>query len=127
MAPGFKLPAGALIGALLSVIFAKLLLRADWVLPKSYDFSLQVAIGVMVAATFHHSMLPTFRKIVLPVFASTFFLIATGVALSLVFTRLGFAGIDADFLGTSPGAMSVLVVMAVDSKANTAAVLVFIL
>ena len=70
-----KLPAGALMGALLCVVLAKFLLRADWELPKSFDFFLQVAIGVMVAATFHHSMLPTLGRIVLPVFASSFFLI----------------------------------------------------
>jgi uncharacterized protein len=120
-----KIPAGALIGALLCVVLAKFFLRADWELPKTYDFFLQVAIGVMVAATFHHSMLPMLGKIILPVFASTFFLIATGVVLSMVFTRLGLGEIGTNFLGTSPGAMSVLVVLAVDNNANTAAVTCF--
>jgi hypothetical protein len=120
-----KIPAGALIGALLAVIAVKLILKSEWALPKNVVFLLQVAVGVMVGATFHPSLLPTFYKIIIPVIASCFILVASGLLTAFVFTKLGIMDIGTGYLGTSPGAMTVLLVLALENNVNATVVTCF--
>ncbi len=120
-----KVPAGALIFAMLAVILFKMTSRVSWEIPKSFDFIAQVILGVMVGASFQPSMLPVLKKIFLPVAASTLTLVGVGLLLSIIFSRLGLLDPVTAYLGTSPGAMSVLVVMALDSQAATPLVVCF--
>ncbi|MCP4749945.1 MAG: hypothetical protein GY866_03560 [Proteobacteria bacterium] len=120
-----KIPAGALVGAMLMVIVAKLILKSNWETPKSYGFILQVLLGVMVGASFHPSLMATFYKIAIPVVVSSVVLVGTGILMSIVFTKLGFLDIGTGYIGTSPGAMSVLLVLAVDSNVNAAVITCF--
>ncbi len=64
-------------------------------------------------------------KVIIPVITSTLFLVGTGLILSIVITRLGILDIGTAYLGTSPGAMSALIVLAVDSNANATVVSCF--
>ena len=120
-----KIPAGALVGALLAVMCFKLVSRVDWTVPKGFTFVLQVFLGVMVGASFQPEMLKLMGRVLFPVITSTLFLVGTGLVLSIVFTRLGLLDIGTAYLGTSPGAMSALIVLALDSNANATLVTCF--
>ncbi len=121
----FKIPAGALIGAMIAVICFKLLARVDWSAPKSITFILQVFLGIMVGATFQPEMLKVMGKVFFPVITSTLLLVGTGLLLSFVFERMGLLDMGTAYLSTSPGAMSALIVLALDSGKDAAVITCF--
>jgi len=120
-----KIPAGAIIGSMLAVIAFKLYLSSNWELPKYYGFIIQVMIGILVGAAFHPSLLQTFHKLIIPVIVSSVVLVATGLIISFIFHKLGLMDMGTGYLGTSPGAMSVLIVLADSTKDNPAIVTCF--
>jgi membrane AbrB-like protein len=120
-----KIPAGALIGAMLTIIFFKLFMKVHWEIPRSFTFALQVFLGIMVGASFQPELVQTMKKIALPVIISCVVLVGTGVILAVVFTRLGMLDIGTAYLGTSPGAMSALIVLALESEAQPMLVVCF--
>jgi len=120
-----KIPAGTLIGAMVAVIAFKLIVKSDWEMPKHFSFLIQVLLGLMVGASFNVSLLPVFQKILLPVVLSSIILVGTGFLTSIIFAKFGLLDIKTGYLGTSPGAMSVLIVLAMDSHMNVAIVTCF--
>jgi hypothetical protein len=120
-----KIPAGALIGAMLTIICFKLIVKVHWEIPKNFTFVLQVFLGIMVGASFQPELVQTMKKIALPVIISCVVLVGTGVILAVVFTRLGMLDIGTAYLGTSPGAMSALIVLALESEAQPMLVVCF--
>ncbi len=120
-----KIPAGSLIFAMLTIIAFKLITKTNWVMPKGFNFALQVAVGIMVGASFQPTMLPVLKKLFFPVLASTVTLVGVGILLSIIFTRMGILNAPAAYLGTSPGAMSALIVLAFESGASATLVVCF--
>ncbi len=120
-----KIPAGALIGSLLAVICFKLISRVDWNVPRTFTFVLQVFIGIMVGASFQPGMLQVMGRVFFPVITSTLLLVGTGLLLSMVFTRMGLLDMGTAYLATSPGAMSALLVVSLDSGKNAAVITCF--
>jgi membrane AbrB-like protein len=120
-----KIPAGALIGAMVTIIAFKMIARVHWEIPKSFTFALQVFLGIMVGATFQPELLQAMKKIAFPVIISCVILVGGGVLMAVIFTRLGLLDIGTAYLGTSPGAMSALVVLALESKAHPMLVVCF--
>lgn len=120
-----KIPAGALIGSLLAVICFKLISRVDWNVPKTFTFMLQVFLGIMVGASFQSGMLKVMGRVFFPVITSTLLLVGTGLLLSMVFTRMGLLDMGTAYLATSPGAMSALLVVALDSGKDAAVITCF--
>jgi uncharacterized protein len=120
-----KVPSGAMIGAMIAVIALKLLLKSEWEIPKGYGFTLQVLVGVMVGASFHPSLLQTFYKIAIPVVISCIVLVGVGLIMALVFAKLGMMDIGTSYLGTNPGAMTVLLVLADESNVNASVITAF--
>jgi len=120
-----KITGGALIGAMLTIIFVKMLLKVHWEVPKSFTFILQVFLGVMIGATFQPDMVKTLIKIIIPVITSTVILVGAGIILSIIFTKLNLLDPSTAYLGTSPGAMSALIVLAIDNPAKEALVVCF--
>lgn len=120
-----KLPAGTLIGAMLFVILAKLLLRSEWVPPRSFGFGVQVMLGILVGTTFQPSLLQTFYKLILPIVITSVVLVGTGIVLAIIFHKTGLLDIKTGYIGTSPGAMSVLVVLAIESQISAAVITCF--
>ena len=120
-----KIPAGALIGAMLTIIFFKLFMKVHWDIPRSFTFVLQVFLGIMVGASFQPEFVQVLKKIAIPVVISCVVLVGTGVILAVVFTRLGLLDIGTAYLGTSPGAMSALIVLALESEAQPMLVVCF--
>lgn len=120
-----KIPAGALIGSLLAVICFKLISRVDWNVPRTFTFVLQVFLGIMVGASFQPGMLKVMGRVFFPVITSTLLLVGTGLLLSMVFTRMGLLDMGTAYLATSPGAMSALLVVALDSGKDAAVITCF--
>ena len=120
-----KIPAGALIGAMLTIICFKMFMKVHWEIPKSFSFVLQVFLGIMVGASFQPELVQVMKKIAIPVMISCVVLVGTGVILAIVFTRLGLVDIGTAYLGTSPGAMSALIVLALESEAQPMLVVCF--
>lgn len=120
-----KIPAGTLVGAMLAVVFFKLLSQRDWSIPAGFGFPVQVLVGVTVGCTFHPEMLKTFTKVIIPLVSSTVILVGVGILLSILFARLGLMGMSTAYLSTSPGAMSAIVWLALDSHADAPVVVSF--
>ncbi|UCG05122.1 MAG: AbrB family transcriptional regulator [Desulfobacterales bacterium] len=120
-----KITGGVLIGAMLIVIFVKIILNVHWEIPKQFSFVLQIFLGIMVGATFQPAMIKILSKVVIPVIISTLVLVGTGILLALIFIKLGILDTGTAYLGTSPGAMSALIVLALDSGTNAALVTAF--
>jgi membrane AbrB-like protein len=120
-----KIPAGALIGAMLTIIVFKMTMKMHWEIPKGFTFALQVFLGIMVGATFQPELLHVMKKIALPVIISCVVLVGVGILMAAVFAKLGLLDFGTAYLGTSPGAMSALIVMALDSGAQPMLVVCF--
>lgn len=120
-----KIPGGVIIGALLAVIFAKIVFKVDMEIPKSFTFIFQVFLGVIVGSSFQPEMFKMFGKIAIPVITSTIILVGSGIVLSIILTRLGILDIGTAYLGTSPGAMSAIIVLALDNGSNSMLVTCF--
>lgn len=120
-----KIPAGSLIVAMLTIILFKLITKAHWEMPKGFNFILQIALGIMVGATFQPAMLPVLKQIFFPVLASSVTLVGVGILLSVIFTRLNVLDAPSAYLGTSPGAMSALIVLAFESGSSATLVVCF--
>jgi membrane AbrB-like protein len=120
-----KIPAGSLIVAMLTIMAFKLITKTHWEMPKGFNFVLQIALGIMVGASFQPAMLPVLKKIFFPVLASTVTLVGMGILLSIIFTRMGILDAPSAYLGTSPGAMSALIVLAFDSGSSATLVVCF--
>jgi membrane AbrB-like protein len=120
-----KIPAGALIGAMLTIILFKMTMKMHWEIPKGFSFALQVFLGVMVGATFQPELLNVMKKIALPVFISCVVLVGAGALMAIIFSRIGLVDFGTAYLGTSPGAMSALIAMTLDSGAQPMLVVCF--
>jgi uncharacterized membrane protein AbrB (regulator of aidB expression) len=84
-----KIPARALIGAMLTIILFKMTMKVHWEIPKGVTFALQVFVGIMVGATFQPELFHVMKKIALPVILSCVVLVGVGALMAIVFTRLG--------------------------------------
>ena len=120
-----KIPAGSLIVAMLTIIVFKLITKIHWEMPKGFNLILQIALGIMVGSSFQPAMLPVLKKLFFPVLTSTVTLVGVGILLSIIFTRMHILDAPAAYLGTSPGAMSALIVLAFDSGASATLVVCF--
>ena len=120
-----KIPAGTMIGAMLAVIVFNLITKLHWEIPRSFTFFLQVFLGIAVSASFQPGLMQAMKKIALPVVISCVVLVATGAVLAVIFTRFGILDMGTAYLGTSPGAMSALIVLAFDSGASATLVVCF--
>ena len=120
-----KIPAGTLIGAMLTIILFKMAMKVHWEIPRSFSFVLQVFLGVMVGATFQPELLQVVKKIALPVVISCVVLVGTGIIMAVVFTKLGLLDMGTGYLGTSPGAMSVLIALSLESNSEPMLIVCF--
>ena len=113
-----KIPAGALIGALISIMVFKMFVDISFQMPRSFNFIVQVMLGVMVASTFEPAMLKTLKHIALPVLITTVVLVGAGIVLAIIFSKLALVDPGTAYISTSPGAMSVLIAMSLDSQSD---------
>lgn len=120
-----KIPAGSLIMAMVTIIVFKMITKTHWDMPRGFNLILQIALGIMVGASFQPAMVPVLRQIFFPVLTSTITLVGVGILLSIIFTRMGVLDAPSAYLGTSPGAMSALIVLAFESGSSATLVVCF--
>jgi hypothetical protein len=120
-----KIPAGVLIGSMLSVIFFKLFMQSQWEMPEGFNFITQVLVGVMVASTFHPDMVKALEAIALPVILSSLVLMCAGGILAFVISRFHLLDPVTAYIATSPGAMTAMIPMSIEGSANSVTVTCF--
>ena len=120
-----KLPAGALIGSMLTVMLTKALLNTSVNLPQSFGFFIQVLIGVSIGASFQPEMFKIFPKVAFPILLTTLALMMTGFLLAWLFTKVGILDTQTAYLCTTPGGLSALVALALNGQANATLILCF--
>ena len=64
---GSILVVAVMVLVLLTIIVFKLITKTHWEMPKGFNFVLQVALGIMVGASFQPAMLPVLKKLFFPV------------------------------------------------------------
>ena len=120
-----RLPAGTLLGTVLSVVIFKICMHTSWQTPKAYGFGCQVLLGVLIALTFSPSMLPLMKQLLAPMILSTLGLIICGMMMALIFAKWWPIDLPTAYIATSPGGMVALVPMAVDIHVNAAIIASF--
>ncbi|MBC7359733.1 MAG: AbrB family transcriptional regulator [Desulfacinum sp.] len=120
-----KIPAGVMIGAMLAVIAFKVATRVDWTLPRGFPFVLQVMLGITIGASFQMEMVRALTKVAVPVVVSTLVLVTVGMILAFIFAKSGIIDSGTAYLGTSPGAMSPLIVLALESGKDATVITCF--
>lgn len=120
-----KVPGGVIVGSMLAVIIFQTLFHKNPNIPSSYGFFVQVLIGVMVGTTFSPETIQNLKILAVPVLLSTLTLLFSGLAISLILAKKGILDIPTAYLATSPGAMSTLVGLAIESGANATLVVAF--
>lgn len=120
-----KKPGGAIIAYMLTIILINLLRKVEWPLPIHHSFVLQVMVGVMVGAAFKLEMLQIFKTLFIQIIISTLILVLSGLAISFVIRKFTLLDMRPACLSTIPGAMTVLIALAVDSGKNPAVITSF--
>ncbi|WP_056009649.1 AbrB family transcriptional regulator [Dethiosulfatarculus sandiegensis] len=120
-----KIPGGALIGAMVAVVLFRSFQATGEVMPSWLKFSVQVMLGVMVGYMFKPQMVGHLSQLILPVIISSLALVVTGVLVTAIFHKLGIMDTPTAYMATSPGAMTAMVGLASDTKANLPVVLAF--
>ncbi len=120
-----RIPAGTLLGATIAVILYRMLLNSDWKLPEQFGFILQVMVGVLIAVSYDSALLRKLLSLWGPILISCTVLICAGLALAVIFHKMGWLDLPTAYIATSPGAMNVLVTMSGDFKADVALVASF--
>jgi hypothetical protein len=120
-----KVPAGVLMGAMLSVMVFKLFIQSQWEMPEGFNFVTQTLVGVMVASTFHPGMLKTLRAVAFPVILSSLMLVCAGGLLALFISKLNLLDPVTAYIATSPGAMTAMIPMSIEGSANPVIVTCF--
>ena len=102
-----KVPAGALVGALVATAALNLLADGGTVeLPSSLQFLAFALLGWAVGEGVTTETLATLRSSLMPVVVIVVALLVFGALLALVLTRLGVLDSTTAFLAASPGALS---------------------
>lgn len=120
-----KITGGILIGAMFAIVILNLILDRNLKLPMSYNFVVQVLIGIMVGATFSKEFGRMLLPIFFPVLGSTLVLVSTGIVVSVVLVKIGLLSPSTAFFSTSPGAMSVVLGLAGKTGADLSVILCF--
>ncbi len=120
-----KLPAGALLGALLGGIACKFLVKHGVALPDSWQLALQIFIGLAIASKFELEMLAILKPLLVPILFSAIALAVTGLISTILLVKLGLLDAGTAYLATSPGAMTVMLGVASSMDVNAPVTVVF--
>ncbi len=120
-----RLPGGVILGAMLAVVAYRFLDVRAPALPEWLSLAMQILVGVTVGAMFQPEMLSQLRSMLLPVLLSCAWLMAAGAAFALARAKSGGVGPGPAYLGTGPGAMTVMIGVAADSGGDAPLVLTF--
>ncbi len=116
-----RIPAGALIGAMVAAAVLNLSAFELPPLPEWVRFASFAAIGWLLGAQFTHETLTNLRSSLGPIALVVVTLVTTGVVLAIVLQRLGIDAATA-YLAATPAGISQMAAMSVDVGADAALV-----
>jgi membrane AbrB-like protein len=124
---GFKwrFPGSILIGSMLAVLIVKIVLKSNWSVQNSFSVGIQILLGVLIGSRYTPELGHTFARIAIPAICSTVVLVIVGLVVALALAKIGILDIPTAYLSTSPGAMTALLTLSLDSPANTGIVAAF--
>ena len=121
----FKFPGSVIICSMLAVMLARMGLQSSWQAPKYFVLAIQITLGVMVGLGYTPALAKELGRVIVPVMASTLFLVFAGLVMAVVTVKLGLLNIPDAYLSTSPGAMSALLSLSLEGSANPGIVAAF--
>lgn len=121
-----RLPAGALVGSMLAVAFANIFISQVEIVspPPQIRLVLQVALGIILGSRFTQDTFLSLKELWQPALLGAAIAISTGILTGLLISRyLGVEKLTA-FLGSAPGGMTDMSLIALDLGAGGSLVLV---
>ncbi len=121
-----KIPAGTIIFSLLAVACVKLLMKMEGTsLPSLLNFIPQALVGLVLGVQFSRTVLIQISRMWGYMILSVIVLVAAGVLMAVVFMKMNVLDVQTAYLGTSPGALSAMIFLAVDQQVNAPLVAIF--
>ncbi len=120
-----KVPSGALMGAMIGVVIYKYISRSQVEFPVSLNLAVQIFIGVSIGALFQVEMMHELKVMFWSVVFSCMALVLAGLLFSFVLIKCGVLDTSTAYLSTSPGAMTAMIGLAMDTSANLPMVMTF--
>jgi uncharacterized protein len=120
-----RVQAGTLMGAMLAVILFRMWGSGSQSLPWGFKFATQAMLGILLGFTFRREMLAELQRIWFPMLLSALILILVGLVIGYMLVRLKLMDTSTAYLSTSPGGMSALTALALESKASPPVVVLF--
>ncbi len=122
LAVKLAIPGGAIVGAMIGSGFFTILSTTKIVIPAPVNFTIQVALGIMIGTSMNKDLLKVASKIVPIAIIGSLVFIAVGVFIALFVYKLGLLDFATALLGFTPGAMSSVLGLAISLEAKLALV-----
>ncbi len=118
----FSIPGGVLVGAMIGSGIFSILSTTKIVIPEPVNFTIQVALGIMIGTSMDKDFLGVASKVVPIAIIGSLIFIAVGVLIALLVYKFGLLDFTTALLGFTPGAMSSVIGLAISLKAKLALV-----
>lgn len=120
-----KVPSGALMGAMIGVVVYKYFTRSNVEFPHALGIPVQILIGISIGALFQIEMVHELKVLFWSVVFSCFALVLAGLLFSFILIKAGVMDVPTAYLSTSPGAMTAMIGLAMDTKGQLPVVMTF--
>ncbi len=113
-----KMPAGAMVGAMLAVGAANLLGFSGQI-PANYRIAAQIVVGGMVGLNINRATLSGLKSLALPASVLVLSMVAFGLVVGYIISRVSDMDVVTAFFSSAPGGMSEMTLMAESAGGNT--------
>jgi membrane AbrB-like protein len=117
-----KLPAGALLGAMIAVSVANLAAGFAGEIPREFRTIAQIVVGGMLGLSITRDTVTGLRSMALPVVVLVVFMIGVSLVAGLMISRLTGWDKATAFFASSPGGMTEMILTSMSYGADTATV-----
>jgi len=114
----FRVPAGAMIGSLVAVAIYNYFSQMGY-MPANLKIIGQIIIGGTIGMNFNKSSLAEMKQVFLPAIASVFILLTVGMIAGYVLHKVTGIDLVTALLGTSPGGLTDMSILAASYEADT--------
>lgn len=116
-----KVPAGAMIGAMIAVMVFNIL-AGSALYPDDIRKYVQIASGILIGSRIQRKDVGELRQVIVPSLLLLVGMFALNLSFAFLFTRFGNLDINTSLFAAAPGGMSDMALIAEDLGANTAQV-----
>lgn len=114
----FRVPAGAMIGSLVAVAIYNYFSQMGY-MPANLKIIGQIIIGGTIGMNFNKSSLAEMKQVFLPAIASVFILLTVGMVAGYILHKVTGIDLVTALLGTSPGGLTDMSILAASYEADT--------